>query len=72
MDLSFDFIIMNKARNHQKTDRTSSVESGTGGTDHRAYHTQTLFDQIKEKKVCLYCESVEHKKEPILYLASIS
>jgi len=46
---------MAQPRNHQRIARVHSSGSGTGGgggaVDHHDYATQTLFDQIKEKKV---------------------
>jgi hypothetical protein len=47
---------MAQPRNHQRIDRVHSLGSGTvggggGAVDHHDYATQTLFDQIKEKKV---------------------
>ncbi len=44
---------MAQPRNHQRIDRTVSIASATGGgvLGHPEYATQTLFDQVKEKKV---------------------
>ncbi len=46
---------MAQPRNHKRIDRVRSVGSPAGGgggaIDHHDYATQTLFDQIKEKKV---------------------
>jgi hypothetical protein len=43
---------MAQPRNHHRTDRILSAASGTGGAaDHHDHSIQTLFEQIKEKKV---------------------
>lgn len=63
---------MAQGRNHQRNERITSGVSAIGGTDHNEYATQTLFDQIKEKKVFQFHFFLMKNKLNVLYLASIS
>jgi len=56
---------MTQPRNRQRIDRILSVASGAGGggaIDHHEYATQTLFDQVKQKKVYYILNRFTRKK----------